>query len=318
MNLTTSKMIQVRKEKLPMTRNEDIYNIARAIPKQYANNELITISVDKLKPFKDHPYQVNNNDDMDRLVESIKEKGVLTPIIIRPMENTNEFEVISGHRRLYAAQKVGITELPAFVHNISRDEAVVEMVDSNIQRENILPSEKAKAYKMKNDALKRTAGRPKNNSLQVATNYNTAAEIGKSNEESRDTVYRYIRLTNLIPELLEKVDNSQIALTPAVEISYLSEQQQYDLLETMKSEDCTPSLSQAQQLKKLSQKGNLDMDGIFKIMSQPKANQKEKISFEAAELRKYFPNCTDNQIKENLLSLAKQYKARNNRNRDAR
>ena len=301
-----------------MTINEDIYNIARAIPKQYTNNELITVDTSKLKPFKDHPYQVNDNDDMERLVESIKEKGVLTPIIIRPLENTDEFEVISGHRRLYAAQKAGMTKLPAFVHNISRDEAVVEMVDSNIQRENILPSEKAKAYKMKNEALKRTAGRPKNNLLQVATNYNTATEIGKTNDESRDTVYRYIRLTNLIPELLEKVDNSQIALTPAVEISYLSEQQQYDLLETMESEDCTPSLSQAQQLKKLSQQGNLDMDSIFKIMSQPKANQKEKISFEAAELRKYFPNCTDNQIKENLLSLAKQYKARNNRSRDAR
>lgn len=188
---------------------------------------------------------------MDRLVESIKEKGVLTPLIIRPLENTDEFEVISSHRRLYAAQKVGITELPAFVHNISRDEAVVGMVDSNIQRENILPSEKAKAYKMKNDALKRTAGRPKNNSLQVAANYNTATEIGKANDESRDTVYRYIRLTNLIPELLEKVDSENIALTPAVEISYLSEQQQYDLLETMESEDCTPSLSQAQQLKKI-------------------------------------------------------------------
>ena len=311
-------MIQVRKEEFPMTRNEDIYNIARVIPKQYANNELITIDTAKLKPFKDHPYQVNDNDEMDRLVESIKEKGVLTPLIIRPLENTDKFEVISGHRRLYAAQKVGITELPAFVHNISRDEAVVEMVDSNIQRENILPSEKAKAYKMKNDALKRTAGRPKNNSLQVATNYNTATEIGKANDESRDTVYRYIRLTYLIPELLEKVDNTQIAFTPAVEISYLSEQEQYDLLETMESEDCTPSLSQAQQLKKLSQQDALDMDGIFKIMSQPKANQKEKISFEADELRKYFPNCTDNQIKENLLSLAKQYKARNNRNRDAR
>ena len=283
------------------------------------NNTVITVNANKLKPFKDHPYQVNANEDMDRLVESIKEKGVLTPLIIRPLENTDEFEVISGHRRLYAAQKAGITELPAFVHNISRDEAVVEMVDSNIQRENILPSEKAKAYKMKNEALKRTAGRPKNNLLQVATNYNTAAEIGKLNEESRDTVYRYIRLTSLIPELLEKVDEEKIALTPAVEISYLSEQQQYDLLETMESEDCTPSFSQAQQMKKLSQQGNLDMDSIFRIMSQPKANQKEKISFEADELRKYFPKSyTDNDIKEALVSLAAQYKARKSRDRDTR
>lgn len=283
------------------------------------NNTVITVNANKLKPFKDHPYQVNANEDMDRLVESIKEKGVLTPLIIRPLENTDEFEVISGHRRLYAAQKAGITELPAFVHNISRDEAVVEMVDSNIQRENILPSEKAKAYKMKNEALKRTAGRPKNNSRQVGENLWSVSVIAEDAPDSERQIQRYIRLTNLIPEFLEKVDEEKIALTPAVEISYLSEQQQYDLLETMESEDCTPSLSQAQQMKKLSQQGNLDMDSIFRIMSQPKANQKEKISFEADELRKYFPKSyTDNDIKEALVSLAAQYKARKSRDRDTR
>ena len=281
------------------------------------NNTVITVNANKLKPFKDHPYQVNANEDMDRLVESIKEKGVLTPLIIRPLENTDEFEVISGHRRLYAAQKAGITELPAFVHNISRDEAVVEMVDSNIQRENILPSEKAKAYKMKNEALKRTAGRPKNNSRQVGENLWSVSVIAEDAPASERQIQRYIRLTNLIPEFLEKVDEEKIALTPAVEISYLSEQQQYDLLETMESEDCTPSLSQAQQMKKLSQQGNLNMDSIFRIMSQPKANQKEKISFDADELRKYFPKSyTDNDIKEALVSLAAQYKARKSRDRD--
>lgn len=283
------------------------------------NNTVITVNANKLKPFKDHPYQVNANEDMDRLVESIKEKGVLTPLIIRPLENTDEFEVISGHRRLYAAQKAGITELPAFVHNISRDEAVVEMVDSNIQRENILPSEKAKAYKMKNEALKRTAGRPKNNSRQVGENLWSVSVIAEDAPDSERQIQRYIRLTNLIPEFLEKVDEEKIALTPAVEISYLSEQQQYDLLETMESEDCSPSLSQAQQMKKLSQQGNLNMDSIFRIMSQPKANQKEKISFEADELRKYFPKSyTDNDIKEALVSLAAQYKARKSRDRDTR
>ena len=283
------------------------------------NNTVITVNANKLKPFKDHPYQVNANEDMDRLVESIKEKGVLTPLIIRPLENTDEFEVISGHRRLYAAQKAGITELPAFVHNISRDEAVVEMVDSNIQRENILPSEKAKAYKMKNEALKRTAGRPKNNSRQVGEKLWSISAVAENASDSERQIQRYIRLTNLIPEFLEKVDEEKIALTPAVEISYLSEQQQYDLLETMESEDCTPSLSQAQQMKKLSQQGNLDMDSIFRIMSQPKANQKEKISFEADELRKYFPKSyTDNDIKEALVSLAAQYKARKSRDRDTR
>ena len=283
------------------------------------NNTVITVNANKLKPFKDHPYQVNANEDMDRLVESIKEKGVLTPLIIRPLENTDEFEVISGHRRLYAAQKAGITELPAFVHNISRDEAVVEMVDSNIQRENILPSEKAKAYKMKNDALKRQGERTDLTSRQVGEKLWSVSVIAEDAPDSERQIQRYIRLTNLIPEFLEKVDEEKIALTPAVEISYLSEQQQYDLLETMESEDCTPSLSQAQQMKKLSQQGNLNMDSIFRIMSQPKANQKEKISFEADELRKYFPKSyTDNDIKEALVSLAAQYKARKSRDRDTR
>ncbi len=283
------------------------------------NNTVITVNANKLKPFKDHPYQVNANEDMDRLVESIKEKGVLTPLIIRPLENTDEFEVISGHRRLYAAQKAGITELPAFVHNISRDEAVVEMVDSNIQRENILPSEKAKAYKMKNDALKRQGERTDLTSRQVGEKLWSISAVAENASDSERQIQRYIRLTNLIPEFLEKVDEEKIALTPAVEISYLSEQQQYDLLETMESEDCTPSLSQAQQMKKLSQQGNLNMDSIFRIMSQPKANQKEKISFDADELRKYFPKSyTDNDIKEALVSLAAQYKARKSRDRDTR
>ena len=283
------------------------------------NNTVITVNANKLKPFKDHPYQVNANEDMDRLVESIKEKGVLTPLIIRPLENTDEFEVISGHRRLYAAQKAGITELPAFVHNISRDEAVVEMVDSNIQRENILPSEKAKAYKMKNDALKRQGERTDLTSRQVGEKLWSISAVAENASDSERQIQRYIRLTNLIPEFLEKVDEEKIALTPAVEISYLSEQQQYDLLETMESEDCSPSLSQAQQMKKLSQQGNLNMDSIFRIMSQPKANQKEKISFDADELRKYFPKSyTDNDIKEALVSLAAQYKARKSRDRDTR
>ena len=283
------------------------------------NNTVITVDINKLKPFKDHPYQVNDNEDMDRLVVSIKEKGVLTPLIIRPLENSDEFEVISGHRRLYAAQKAGITELPAFVHNISRDEAVVEMVDSNIQRENILPSEKAKAYKMKNDALKRQGERTDLTSRQVGEKLWSISAVAENASDSERQIQRYIRLTNLIPEFLEKVDEEIIALTPAVEISYLSEQQQYDLLETMESEDCTPSLSQAQQMKKLSQEGNLDMDSIFRIMSQPKANQKEKISFEADELRKYFPKSyTDKDIKEALVALAAQYKARKSRDRDSR
>lgn len=283
------------------------------------NNTVITVNANKLKPFKDHPYQVNANEDMDRLVESIKEKGVLTPLIIRPLENTDEFEVISGHRRLYAAQKAGITELPAFVHNISRDEAVVEMVDSNIQRENILPSEKAKAYKMKMDALNRQGNRTDLTSCKVGTKFRTDELIAENSGESARTIQRYIRLINLIPPLLKLVDDGIVKQSIAHELSFLEEVEQYDLLETMESEDCTSSLSQAQQMKKLSQQGNLDMDSIFRIMSQPKANQKEKISFEADELRKYFPKSyTDNDIKEALVSLAAQYKARKSRDRDTR
>lgn len=283
------------------------------------NNTVITVDVNKLKQFKDHPYQVNDNEDMDRLVESIKEKGILTPLIIRPLENTDEFEVISGHRRLYAAQKAGITELPAFVHNISRDEAVVEMVDSNIQRENILPSEKAKAYKMKMEALNRQGKRTDLTSCKVGTKFRTDELIAENAGESARTIQRYIRLTNLIPPLLKLVDDDIVKQSIAHELSFLKEVEQYYLLETMESEDCTPSLSQAQQMKKLSQQGSLDMDSVFRIMSQPKANQKEKISFEAAELRKYFPESyTDKDIKEALVALAAQYKARKSRDRDSR
>jgi ParB family chromosome partitioning protein len=222
---------------------------------------------------------------MDALVESIKEQGILSPLIVRPSE-AGEYEVISGHRRLHAAEKAGLTEVPALIYPLSREEAAIAVVDSNLHREHILPSEKAFAYKLKMEALSQQG---KHALSQVATKTDTAAQIGKDTGESRDQVFRYIRLTKLIPEILEKVDEDKIALTPAVELSYLSAREQQDLLETMESEDCTPSLSQAQRMKKASQKGELSADVIFTILSEPKANQQEKISFKVDELRSFFP-----------------------------
>ena len=281
------------------------------------NNTVITVNANKLKPFKDHPYQVNANEDMDRLVESIKEKGVLTPLIIRPLENTDEFEVISGHRRLYAAQKAGITELPAFVHNISRDEAVVEMVDSNIQRENILPSEKAFAYKMKLEAMNRQGKRTDLTSSQVGKRLNTYEVIAEESGESRNQIHRYIRLTNLLPELLKYVDDGQISFTPAVELSYLNDIEQRDLLQAMELNDCTPSLSQAVRMKKLSQAGKLDDDRINKIMAEEKANQKERIKIPTERVRKYFPKSFSNsQIEDEIVKLCEVHYKRRQRQQE--
>lgn len=246
------------------------------------------LKLSELHPFHDHPYKVKDDEEMAALVESVKENGIYSPIIVRPDES-GVYEVISGHRRLYAAQKAGLTEVPALVCEMSREEAAIAVVDSNLHREHILPSEKAFAYKLKMDALSKQGKRTDLTSSQVATKSDTAAEIGAQTGESRDQIYRYIRLTNLIPEILQYVDDGKIALTPAVELSYLSAREQRDLLETMESEDCTPSLSQAQRMKKASQKGELSADYIFAMLSEPKANQQEKISFKLEELRPMFP-----------------------------
>ena len=239
------------------------------------------LPVEKLRPFEGHPFQVKDDAEMDQLVFSILTQGLLTPISVRPIEN-GEYEVISGHRRLHACKKAGIETVPALIYSLDRDAATIAMVDSNLHREKILPSEKAFAYKMKFDAMNhqgKTSG-------QVGQKW-TRDQI--SDEESGRQVQRYIRLTELIPEILAMVDNGKIALTPAVELSYLRKQEQRDLLETMESEDCTPSLSQAIQMKQLSQLGFLDMDKIFEILREPKANQQDKISFWVGDLRKYFP-----------------------------
>ena len=246
------------------------------------------LPIEKLRPFEGHPFKVTDNEEMDQLTWSILTQGLLTPLVVRPLPN-NEYEVISGHRRLYACKKAGIETVPALIRELDRDAAAIALVDSNLHREKILPSEKAFAYKLKMDALSRQGQRTDLTSSQVGTKLRTDELIAQQSGESRNQVQRYIRLTNLIPGILQKVDEGKIALTPAVELSYLTDIEQADLLETMESEDCTPSLSQAQQLKQLSQSGRLNMDQIFTIMREPKANQQEKISFKVADLRPYFP-----------------------------
>ena len=257
--------------------------------------QAMQLPIQKLRPFENHPFQVKDDDEMNQLVWSVLTQGVLTPLVVRPLEN-DEYEVISGHRRLHACQKAGIETVPALIYALDRDAAAIALVDSNLHREKILPSEKAFAYKLKMDALSHQG-----TSGQVGQKW-SREEISEG--ESGRQVQRYIRLTELIPQILSMVDAGKIALTPAVELSYLTGQEQQDLLETMESEDCTPSLSQAVQLKKLSQSGELTMDKIFEILREPKANQQEKISFRVEDLRKYFPKTySAARIQERILKL---------------
>ena len=257
--------------------------------------QAMQLPTQKLRPFENHPFQVKDDDEMEQLVWSVLTQGVLTPLVVRPLEN-DEYEVISGHRRLHACQKAGIEMVPALIYALDRDAAAIALVDSNLHREKILPSEKAFAYKLKMDALSHQG-----TSGQVGQKW-SREEISEG--ESGRQVQRYIRLTELIPPILSMVDAGKIALTPAVELSYLTGQEQQDLLETMESEDCTPSLSQAVQLKKLSQSGELNMDKIFEILREPKANQQEKISFRLDDLRKFFPKSyTPARIQERILKL---------------
>ena len=265
--------------------------------------QAMQLPIQKLRPFENHPFQVKDDDEMNQLVWSVLTQGVLTPLVVRPLEN-DEYEVISGHRRLHACQKAGIETVPALIYALDRDAAAIALVDSNLHREKILPSEKAFAYKMKMDALSRQGQRTDLTSTQVGRKLETAEIIGEQSGESKNQVRRYIRLTELIPQILSMVDSEKIALTPAVELSYLTKQEQQDLLETMESEDCTPSLSQAVQLKKLSQSRELNMDKIFDILREPKANQQEKISFRVEDLRKFFPKTYSiARIQERILKL---------------
>lgn len=261
------------------------------------------LPIAKLHPFENHPFQVKDDDEMDQLVFSVLTQGLLTPIVVRETD-TAEYEVISGHRRLRACQKAGIETVPALIYSMDRDAAIIALVDSNLHREHLLPSEKAFAYKMKMEAESRQGQRNDLTSDQVGPKL-TAATIS---EDSASQVKRYIRLTYLIPEILQMVDEKKIALTPAVELSYLTESEQRDLLETMESEDCTPSLSQSQQLKKLSQSGALDMDRILELLQQPKANQEEKLRFDLKDIRHYFPkNYTTERIQKTILQLLEKF-----------
>ena len=276
------------------------------------------LPIEKLRPFEGHPFKVTDDAEMEQLVWSILTQGLLTPITVRLLEN-NEYEVISGHRRLHACQKAGIETVPALIYTLDRDAAAIALVDSNLHREKILPSEKAFAYKMKRDAMSRQGERTDLTSTQLVSKLRTNEMVGEVNGDSRETVRRFIRLTELIPEILQLVDSDRIALTPAVELSYLSKQEQRDLLETMESEDCTPSLSQAIQLKKLSQAGELNMDKIFDIPREPKANQQDKISFRVDDLRKFFPKSySATRIQETILKLLTDYYRKRERSREER
>ena len=272
------------------------------------------LDVTKLKEFENHPYKVKHDDEMELLIDSIKEHGILSPIIARPLEN-GEYEIISGHRRLFASKRAGLTEVPALVVEMDRDNAAIALVDSNLHRDNISPSEKAFAYKLKMEAMSRQGHRTDLTSGQLvpkSDDSRTPAEIGEAYGESYKTVQRYIRLTYLHPKLLEYVDEGRISFTPAVELSYLNDIEQMDLIQTIESEDCTPSLSQAVRMKKLSQQGLLDDDKIFEIMSEEKANQKERIKIPTEKLRKYFPSdFSTSQIEEAIIKMCEaNYKRR--------
>ena len=260
------------------------------------------LPIDKLRPFENHPFRVKDDAEMDQLVFSVLTQGLLTPIVVRKTD-TEEYEVISGHRRLRACQKAGIETVPALIYSMDRDAAIIALVDSNLHREHLLPSEKAFAYKMKMEAMSHQG-----TSSQLGTKLRTDELIAQQSGESRNQIQRYIRLTYLIPEILQMVDEQKIALTPAVELSYLTASQQRDLLETMESEDCTPSLSQSQQLKKLSQSGVLSMDRILELLQQPKANQEEKLRFDLKDIRRYFPkNYTTERIQKTILQLLEKF-----------
>lgn len=279
------------------------------------------ISIEKLHPFENHPYKVQDNEEMDALAESIKTHGVVSPIIVRPLENTaDEYEIISGHRRVMASRKAGITEVPALVVSLDRNAAAIVLVDSNLHREHILPSEKAFAYKMKAEALEHQGWKSDLTSCQVGTKLRTDEQIAADANDSARQVQRYIRLTNLIPEILQYVDEGRISFTPAVELSYLNEQEQYDLLEQMELNDCTPSLSQACRFKKMSQEDGLTPESIAEIMSEEKANQREMFKVPMERIRQYVPNANAKQAEDFVLKACEHYRKFliRQRNRDER
>ena len=263
------------------------------------------IPIDELHPFTNHPFKVLDDEAMTRTVESIAQYGVLAPLIARPRPDGNGYEIISGHRRQYAAKLAGLDTLPVIVRQMSDDAAVILMVDSNLQREHILPSERALAYKMKLDAMRRTSGRPsKENVSQIGTQKRSDQIMAEELGESRNQIQRFIRLTNLVPELLDMVDEKKISFNPAVELSYLDESQQRDFLEAMEDTQNAPSLSQAQQLKKLAQQREFSYEKAFDVMGQEKKNEKDTVTIKNETLRKYFPRSyTPKQMEEKIIQL---------------
>ena len=276
----------------------------------------VNIPVSKLRPFEGHPFKVQDDGEMNTLIESIQTVGILSPLIVRPIENTDEYEVISGHRRLHAAVKAGITEVPALIYALDRDSAAIAVVDSNLHREHILPSEKAFAYKMKLDAMSRQGFRSDLTSDQVGRKLETADIIAQQSDDSKTQVRRYIRLTNLIPELLEFMDEGKMALSVGVELSFLDEQSQYDVLEQCEINDCTPSYSQAFRMHKADREGLLTKAVIQDIMCEEKANQKETIKVSAERLRAVLPKGMDSQKTEDFIIRACEHYRKYLRNRD--
>lgn len=272
----------------------------------------VAIPVEKLRPFAGHPFKVKDDEEMNALIESIQTQGILSPLIVRPIEDTDEYEVISGHRRLHAAQKAGITEVPALIYALDRDAAVIAVVDSNLYREHILPSEKAFAYKLKYEALKHQG-----TSCQVGTKSRTDKQIAENANESARQIQRYIRLTYLIPEFLEKMDRNEIALSVGVELSFLDEQSQREVLEQCAINDCTPSYSQAWRMHKADREGTLTTAVIQAIMSEEKANQKARLKIPMERIRKYFPQSyTAAQIEDAVVKLCERdYRRRTDRER---
>lgn len=280
--------------------------------------ELTVLKIKDLRPFPGNPFHLVEDEQLMELSESIKEFGMAAPILTRPAEDGNGYEVIAGQRRVRASELAGIDSVPAFVLPIDRDRAIITLVDSNIQRESVLPSERAFAYKMKLDAMKRQGYRTDLTSNQVGTKLQTDDIVARGFGVSKTTVHRFIRLTELIPPILQMVDEGRIALTPGAELSFLTREEQENLLTTMESEDATPSLAQAQRMKKLSQAGQLDMDSIFAIMTEEKGNQKETVKIGMDKLRKYFPRgTTPQQMEETIIRLLER-ELRRRRNRDSR
>ena len=281
-------------------------------------NDFTVLKIEDLHPFPDNPFRVVEDDMLMELAESIQEFGMVTPIITRPKEDGNGYEIIAGQRRVRASQLAGIDTVPAFVLPLDRDRAIITLVDSNIQRENVLPSERAFAYKMKLEAMKRQGFRTDLTSAQLGEKLTSVELLARQSNNSRTQIQRFIRLTELIPSILQMVDEDKIALTPAVELSFLKKDEQENLLVTMESEDATPSLSQAQRMKRLSQSGRLDMDTIFEIMTEEKANQKETLKFSADRIKKYFPkNTTPKQMEDYIIRLLER-ELQKKRNRESR